>query len=79
MEQENKKGVAWIKWQEMVKLTNFVKINNHKLKEHTKSNQTAKMEPSAKTVNNQGPLTAFEKRPVLDVWLGSELTPEKLT
>ena len=51
----------------MAKLTNFIKINNHKLKEHTKPNQTAKMEPSAKTVNNQGPLTAFEKRPVLDV------------
>ena len=51
----------------MAKLTNFIKINNHKLKEHTKPNQTAKMEPSAKTVNNQGPLTAFEKRSVQDV------------
>ena len=51
----------------MAKLTNFIKINNHKLKEHTKPNQTAKTEPSAKTVNNQGPLTAFEKRSVLDV------------
>ena len=63
----------------MAKLTNFIKINNHKLKEHTKPNQTAKMEPSAKPVNNQGPLTVFEKRSVLDVCLGSELTPEKLT
>ena len=63
----------------MAKLTNFIKINNHKLKEHTKSNQTAKTEPSAKTVNNEGPFTAFEKRSVLDVWLGSELTPKKLT
>ena len=42
----------------MTKLTNFIKINNHKLKEHTKTNQA---------VNNQWPLTAFKKRSVLDV------------
>ena len=30
-----------------------MKINNHKVKEHTKPNQTVKKEPSAKTVNNQ--------------------------
>ena len=30
-----------------------MKINNHKVKEYTKPNQTAKKEPSAKTVNNQ--------------------------
>ena len=51
----------------MTKLTNFIKINNHKAKEHTKPNQTAKTESSTKTVNNQGPLTAFEKGSVLDV------------
>ena len=45
----------------MAKLTNAIKINNHKLKEHTKLNQTPKTEPSAKTVNNQGPLTVFKK------------------
>ena len=67
LEWENKKGVAWLKWQEMTKLTNFIKINNHKAKEHKKPNQTAKTESSAKTVNNQVPLTAFEKGSVLDV------------
>ena len=51
----------------MAKLTNFIKINNHKLKEHAKPNQTPKTESSAKTVNNQGPLTVFEKRSNLDV------------
>ena len=51
----------------MAKLTSFIKINSDKLKEDTKTNQTVKTEPSAKTVNNQGPFTAFQKRFVLDV------------
>ena len=51
----------------MAKLANFMKINNHNLKEYTKPNQTARMEPLAKTVNKQGPLTVFKKRSVLDV------------
>ena len=51
----------------MAKLTNFIKINKDKLKEHTKPIQTPKMEPSAKTANNQGPLIIFEKRSTLDV------------
>ena len=38
----------------MDKILNFIKINNHKLKEYTKVDQTVKTEPSAKTVNNQG-------------------------
>ena len=63
----------------MAKLTNFIKINKDKLKEHTKPIQTPKMEPSAKTANNQGPLIIFEKRSILDVWQGSELAPEKFT
>ena len=52
---------------------------NVKLKEHAKPIQTPKTEPSAKAVKNQGSLIAFEKTFVLDAWLGSELTPEKLT
>ena len=51
----------------MAKLTNFTNKNNHELKERAKPNQTAKTEPSVKTVKNQGPLTAVEKRSVLDV------------
>ena len=53
------------KW--LTKLTKFIKINNHKLKKHTKPIQTPKTEPSAKSVNNQGPFIVFEKRSVLDV------------
>ena len=40
----------------MAKLTNFIKINKHKLKGHTETIQTPKTEPLAKTANNQGPL-----------------------
>ena len=38
----------------MAKLTKFVKIDNHKLKEYVKPIQTPKTEPSAKAANNQG-------------------------
>ena len=51
----------------MVKLTNFTKINSRKLKEHAKPIQTPKTEPSAIAAKSQEPLTAFEKRSVLDI------------
>ena len=68
LELENKKVVAWSQWMEMGKLTNSIKINNHKLKEHTKPIKIPKAEPSAKIANNQEPLIVFEKRFVQDVW-----------
>ena len=39
----------------MAKLTNFIKMKAHKLKEHTKPIQTPNTEPSAKTTSNQEP------------------------
>ena len=59
--------MACLKWREMAKLSNFININNRNLEEHGKPIQTPKTEPSAKATNNQGPLTAFEKRSVLDI------------
>ena len=56
----------------------IIKIDNHKLEEHKKLIKTPKTEPSAKIANNQGPLIVVEKSRVIDVWQGSELTPEKL-
>ena len=63
----------------MAKLTNFVKKDNRKLKEHVKPIRTPYMEPSANTANNQVPLIAFKKRSILDVLQAFQLTPEKLT
>ena len=51
----------------MAKLTNFVKKDNRKLKEHVKPIRTPYMEPSANIANNQLPLIAFKKRSILDV------------